>query len=224
MCIKDLVVVVCVALLGTSGIAVADFGVDITIYDGNSSTTTGWNGENEDQEVEPGNVRDQVWDLEGFAMTDDSILSMLGGYDFVNGRSGYDSGDIFIDIDGDVGIGDSLPHGGNGVVSILSSDLDHGYEYVLDLNFDSMSYDIIELTDDSWLSVYYGQNDASNPWRYDSGANVPLNSGTIGYQTGLSDAETGFLGGSHNAASFDVSFLDGSSRGKSSLSHFASVG
>jgi len=66
---------------------------DITIYD-NRGTGTGWYGGNEDQEVEPGMVNTQAWDLEGFFLQGNS-LSMVGGFDFKNGYEGYKSGDIF---------------------------------------------------------------------------------------------------------------------------------
>ena len=197
----------------------ASFGSNITIYDGSSQYNTGWYGRGEDQEVEPGNVASQVWDLEGFFMSDDADLTMVGGYNFRDGRDWVDSGDIFIDIDGDAVYGtDILPrYTYNGVVNVSS--IDYGYDYVLDVDWDTMSYDIVALDDFSWLSVYYGQNDESNPWRYSSGGTV-VGSGTIGYQTGLSDAATGFSGGWHNAATFDVSFLDSLDLDSDVLFHF----
>ena len=98
--IKLLVVSFSILFLFSGG-AMAD---NITIYDGNSSSETGWYGTQEDQEVEPGMQTGQYWDLEGFFL-DGSMLSMVGGFNFKTGRDGYTSGDIFIDIDGDAGGG-----------------------------------------------------------------------------------------------------------------------
>ena len=78
---------------------------NITILDGNANSETGWYGKGEDQEVEPGMVANQNWDMEGFFL-DGLTLTIVGGFDFINGvvgnqDSGVDrkwtSGDIFID-------------------------------------------------------------------------------------------------------------------------------
>ena len=101
---------------------------NITQFDGfiggssNHTYDKWWNTEKEDNEVEPGATPGQSWDMEGFFFangTDDGVaansLAMVGGFDFAEGESWVDSGDIFIDTD-------------------MSNDY---YEYVLDLNFDS---------------------------------------------------------------------------------------
>ena len=99
--IVSLSVVVCV--LGIAGLQESfalDFGGEITIsdlvYDG-----TGWYSNREDQETEPGTVTDQSWDLEGFFLKETS-LTMIGGYDFEHGNGDIYSGDIFLDVTGDV--------------------------------------------------------------------------------------------------------------------------
>ena len=54
------------ALALTAGDASAlVLGDNITIYDG-MGIGTGWYGAQEDQEVEPNNLQNQSWDLEGF--------------------------------------------------------------------------------------------------------------------------------------------------------------
>ena len=77
-----------------AGIAFAiSLGTNITIWDGVSSSSD-WHGIQEDQEVEPGCIPGQLWDLEGFFL-DGTMLTMVGGFDFENGYGGYQSGDIF---------------------------------------------------------------------------------------------------------------------------------
>ena len=56
--------------------------VDITIFD-QMSSGTGWWGQQENNEVEPGCVGGQQWDLEGFYLDQDTaMLYMIGGYNF----------------------------------------------------------------------------------------------------------------------------------------------
>lgn len=183
-------------------------GTNITISDKNAEGTV-WYSDREDQEVEPGMVAKQIWDLEGFFL-DGTILSMVGGYDFKNGVDGYTSGDIFFDIDGDAEFGDI--HGikddnGNKIVTDT-----FGYDYALTLDFSNFTYDIYELDSDttSTKTSYYWQNQGSNPWQYVSGGRSIAENISFAYLTGLNDAEVGFLGGSHNIVSgFDLAFLAG---------------
>ncbi len=194
--------VLTLVMLGSSGAFATGLGTNLTIFDGHNQNTTGWYGPGEDQEVEPGNITNQSWDLEGFYLSGET-LNLVGGFDFVNGNSGYLAGDLFIDVDGDAVYGqDLLPRTGNGYQTVSS--VDYGYDYVLDFNFQAGTYNIVDINGtDSWLSVYYGQNDESNPFRYVSGGTV-IGSGTIGYQSGLTNTQTGLLGGSHNVASVDL--------------------
>jgi hypothetical protein len=205
---KKLLTVTCAIMMGliaTQAFAL-DFGDQITISDGNS-TGTGWYRNAEDQEVEPGMEAKQIWDLEGF-FQDGEKLTMVGGYDFVAGaKASYGqlmSGDIFIDVDGDAQYGDI--HGstvGNKVVQQRN-----GYDFVLDMDFNSMTYHVYQLTDASTtITSYEKANQGSNPWRYNDGGIDLGISGKIDYLTGLSDAQTGFLGGSHKAATVDLAFL-----------------
>jgi len=198
---KKVTVGVLIVLL-SSGAYASPLGTEITIFDGINQGATGWYGTQEDQEVEPGCATNQSWDLEGFFLDGDS-LNMAGGFNFVSGNGGFYSGDLFIDVNGDAVYGsDILPRGGNGYQTVSS--INYGYDYVLDLDFQNKTYNVVDLSGaDSWLSVYYGQNDESNPYRYVSGGTI-IGSGTIGYQTGLTNAQTGLTGGSHRVATFDL--------------------
>jgi hypothetical protein len=202
-----------VTLLGLTATSNAD-PVNITVYDGTEdSTHIGVNQGREDEETEPGMIVDQVWDLEGFFL-DGSTLSMIGGFDFNNGVPGYanyTSGDIFIDIDGAYGSSASSFSPSNGFHTVSSN---FGYEYVLDLNFSSMTYDVLKLdSDDATTTVWYElnqeDNPGSNPWKYNDGGTA-IGSGSFMYTAGLSDLATGFSGGTHYSLSgFDLSFLAG---------------
>ena len=87
----------------------------ITIYDQKSNGNANY-GMGEDQEVEPGMVWNQQWDLEGFFLKGNT-LSMVGGFNFKTG--GYDryrdrywgSGDIFFDVDGTPQYSTDIPNG-----------------------------------------------------------------------------------------------------------------
>lgn len=184
---------------------------NITIYDGLGETT-------EDGEVEPGCLNTQVWDLEGF-FQEGSSLTMVGGFDFVNGVSGYPdytSGDIFIDVDGDAQYGSSNTGGGSGQAEVNNT---FGYDYVLDMDFNLLTYSVIKLTDSTTTTVWYGQNDESNPWLYNTGGTLVdgYENLAMEYVSGLSDAATGFTGGNHYAVGVDLSFL---APGTDFTSHF----
>lgn len=194
----------CVGFIGIANVFALDFGDEITIMD-NAGTGTGWYSKaKEDQEVEKNCVATQPWDLEGFFL-DGTKLTMVGGYDFLNGYHDIYSGDIFLDVDGDIVYGqDVTTLSGNGNKGITN---EFGYDYVLDLNFDTLSYDVYQIDSSaSLISPYYRQNDTSGAWKYESGGTL-LTSGTIDYLAGLSDADTGFAGGAHNAASVDLGFI-----------------
>lgn len=189
-------------------------GTNITIADG-VGTGTGWYGAQEDNEVEPGDDPTQAWDLEGFFLNG-RTLAMVGGYDFVAGeyssywKHTYMSGDIFIDVDGDAEYGTvNTGTGGNFLTPVVANTF--GYDYVLDMDFSAGTYSIIHLDSNASLiaqteEVWFSQNDESNPWRYYSGGTL-LDTLTMEYLTGLSDDDTGLIGGLHNVALVDLSFL-----------------
>ncbi len=180
------------------------FATNITIPDLNSSSINSWYGDQEDQEVEPGMARSQAWDLEGF-FVNGTVLSLVGGYDFKNGAGSFYSGDIFIDITGDAVYGDKNGTS-NGNRKVKNS---FGYNYVLDLDWKKLTYDLYEINEDSnVLTAYYKQNQGSSPWRYDSAGELISKNNKFDYITGLTDEQTGFLGGKHNQLSMDLSFLN----------------
>jgi hypothetical protein len=210
-------VVLCLSLslliLGVAGVNTTfalDFGEEITVYDGASKSSDSWWGNtNEDHEVEYNNIKDQSWDLEGMFL-DGSDLTIVGGYDFQNGKKSVYTGDIFLDITGDMTYGSDVTSlHGNGNKNITNV---FGYDYVVDLSFDertlSSTYNVYKIDETAVLkSPYYRQNDSSGAYRYVSGGEL-VGSGSIAYQSGLTDEETGFTGGYHNALSIDLSFLD----------------
>jgi len=204
---KKLALLVCIATMAIGvNVYALDFGDNITIFDKNGSGSD-WYGTQEDQEVEPGMQRLQKWDLEGFFQDDDK-LTMVGGYNFVTGATAsygqLMSGDIFIDVDGDAQYGDI--HGTSKGIKVVQER--NGYDFVLDMHFDTLTYNVLQLTDHSRTQTSYEkQNQGSNPWRYyDGGIDLGI-SGNIEYLGDLSHADTGFTGKYHNAATVDLGFL-----------------
>ena len=194
---------------------------NITIWD-KMGSGSGWNGVQEDQEVEPGNLSTQAWDLEGFFLNNRQ-LTMIGGFDFKNGVTysnyTYKSGDIFIDTNGDAVYGPGTPGSNNSEANLNNK---FGYEYVLDLDFSTMKYTVYNLTSPVMLTtVIYPQptNVGSNPWKYYSGGTpVPgyVDLPFLYYGT-LSDSATGFSGGTHYGLTVDLGFLN---PGTTFTSHF----
>jgi hypothetical protein len=187
-----------------------NLGTDITIYD-NYSSGTGWYGPQEDQETEPGTVQGSAWDLEGMYLSNGDDLTLVGQYDFQNGvnynNQNIASGDIFIDVNGDAVYGG--PANGTGVGNnVMTSNL-MGYEYVLDLDFNTMTYDVYALGAGSKL-YKVSDIDEGNPWRYAQGGTAVQGYQDVAfsYYTGLTSAQVGGLvGASHNAVVVDLSFL-----------------
>ncbi|MEW6157025.1 MAG: hypothetical protein AB1813_06305 [Verrucomicrobiota bacterium] len=177
--------------------------LDITVYDGNS-TSPGWYGGQEDNETEPNTIIGQTWDMEAFVVQG-TYLYMIGGFDFVNGNSGFKSGDIFIDTNNSFSSGPLSP----GQFEPNSS---YGYEIVLDLDFSALTYVARVLSGASVLETVTFDQLLSNPWRYSSGDLGTLASGLLTYQTGLTDAQIATLygialsGGSHNVVGIDMSW------------------
>lgn len=194
-------------MLCISNVYAYNFGTNITMNDGRSGTWNNndgsayegagwWTRTTEDQEVEPGMVPNQVWDLEGFFQNGNK-LSMIGGFNFrsgVPGYSQYTSGDIFI-----------------------NSDSDALYEYAIRVTWTnnvSGTYGVYSLDGSSSLVPVRESYNApqSNPWRSTGGASIT--SGSFAYESGLNDsaiAATGLIGGNHYAVEdIDLSsFLTG---------------
>ena len=206
-----------VSLSPVDGLALS-LGNNMTIFDGNTASGKwyrGVPGYPEDQEVEPGSARGQRWDLEAFFI-DHHLLSMVGGFDFKNGVDGIKSGDIFLAVDqrpdfGKVGRGG---RNGNKVVN-----KDYGYDFAIRLDFDENSYQVLRLSDTSELqTAYYRIHEGSSPWRLYSGGDE-IERGFFSLESGLTDAETGFLGGEHFALSgIDLTFLK--EEGRNFYAHF----
>lgn len=205
------------ALAVFSGTAHAlPLGTDVTISDQNYSGT-GWYGNHEDNETEtnPNTLDGQNWDLEGMYMNG-TTLTLVGGYDFKNGVNygghNYGSGDLFIDLNGNAVFG-QVANGGSGLAGTTTNLF--GYDLVLDLDYTSMTFDVIELSPGSVLDRGIVVP-SSNPWRYDHGgtAVAGFQDLSFSYFSGLSNADVGGLLGyngnnSHYAISLDTSFLNG---------------
>ncbi|MCI0496028.1 PEP-CTERM sorting domain-containing protein [candidate division KSB1 bacterium] len=197
-----------VAILGIQNVNAQMFGMNITIPD-RVFTTPGWYGSQEDNEVEPGCVTGHMWDLEAFFLQGWQ-LTMVGTYDFRNGATyggrTYIGGDIFVDVTGDVKYGP--PNDGTGYNNTVVLNKS-GYDYVFHFtNWATMSYDLYSINAASNVqAIAYNINQESNPWIYHSLGTL-VTSGTASYQTGLTDAQVGLLGGtSHNAVTVNLSPL-----------------
>lgn len=198
--------------LVAGGAYAVTLGQNITIPDESYSAPSGWYGQQEDQEVEPQTYTGQAWDLEGtFLDASTGDLSLVGGYDFVNGipNRRVSSGDLFIDVTGDAQYG-SLSHAPTAYNPYQLVSDTFGYDFVVDLDFANLTYTVydirgagqnLQLMCDSEQA-----NDAENPWRYVSGGEA-IASGSIGYLTGLSDSDVGFTGGLHNVATVNLAWI-----------------
>lgn len=188
-------------------------GTNITISDRVYSSANTWYGNHEDQEVEPNCATSQLWDLEGFFVNSQNYhdtLNVVSGYNLRYGYENYFAGDIFLDVDGNALYGPANHTSGGSQSNPLTVNNAFGYDYVLDVDWVNLRYDVYALTPgDTTVRVYYNQNEESNPWRYERGGDLLYRELSFGYQTGLTNAQTGMQGGAHNLASFDVSFLAG---------------
>jgi hypothetical protein len=198
--------------LVAGGAYAVTLGQDITIPDEGYSAPSGWYGQQEDQEVEPQTITGQIWDLEGtFLDTGTGDLSLVGGYDFVNGipNRRVAAGDLFIDVTGDAQYGMLAHAPANYNPYQIVSDT-FGYDFAIDLDFSTLTYVVYDIRGAGGnLQLICDSeqlNDAANPWRYLSGGEA-IADGVIGYQTGLSDADVGFLGGLHNVATVNVAWI-----------------
>jgi hypothetical protein len=198
-------------LMGGPSLQAANITISDTGFDGGSFNSW-WNTSKEDQEVEPTCTTGQQWDLEAF-MLQGTKLVMIGGYNFKSGENvgsdTYQSGDIFIDINGDALYGSSHNPlntvAGEYVVKNI-----FGYDYALRLKFADNIYKVYAIDSDSnVVTVDLGKNLGSNPWRYTSGANS-LGSFSLDFLSDLSDAEiltlygVALQGGNHYVVTMDL--------------------
>jgi hypothetical protein len=186
---------------------------NITIPD-NRYDGTAHNGNYEDEEVEPGMLWSQTWDLEGFFL-DGYILSMVGGFDFIHGNAAYPeytSGDIFLDT--------SNPHDAQYAATDGDTILEnYGYDYVIHVDWTSANkdYAVYALDQNSVVNdVLEWYNDPeSNPWNFVPQNESPIASGSFSF--GETTAY-GFVGDTHYLATgFDLGFLDS---GTNFIAHF----
>jgi hypothetical protein len=156
------------------------FGGNITVYDGIKYGSEGtWYNRGETpgeyQEVEPGCVATSPWDLSGFS-TSGKNLYTIGTYNFVTGQEGWKSGDIFLSTQGIPLHG--IPNDGTGSGNAIVKN-SFGYNYVLDMDWEHGTFNVIRLNADSQVStIWYSINQESNPYRYVSGGEV-IGSGTF---------------------------------------------
>ncbi len=200
------------------------YGTNITIFDGmkgyssNPTNNAWWNTNNEDQEVEPYNDTGQRWDLEGFFLNGTN-LSVISGFNLKNGYGSYKIGDIFIDTNGQPNYG--YPGTGHTAADGIQQYANvWGYNYAITLDFNTNSYMIYEINNQTMLdSVYLAQNKGANPWKLVSTDGLSSEStGSFTYSSGLTNNDTGFLGdgltGSHYALSnIDISSSTGHGTG-----------
>jgi len=164
--------------MGNQGVHALALGTNITIWDKVGVF-------NEDNEVEPNCVQGQIWDLEGFFInTGTKNFYMVGGYDFKNGVQGWAPGDIFFG-PSTAKYGEDIGGGGNSVVSNV-----WGYTYALRLDFLNFTWNLYQLTNDTLINVFYGQNAEANPWKVNTLPAVHK-SGSFKYYEGKTDSDLG---------------------------------
>ena len=208
-----------IGLTGITNVYAFNVSDNITIpdlmADSGGSESSGQAGE--DNETEWNTVANQYWDLEAFFL-EGSKLSMVGGFNFKDGFGGYASGDIFIDRDADSArYGPSA--GGGGGNNIVTDTF--GYDYVVDLDFDALTYNVYKLTTSSTVTVTYLQNQGANPWRFEHTDEDVIGSGSILSQDLGIDNVAGLTlwggEGTHYAVTVDIGFLG---LGTEFISHF----
>jgi hypothetical protein len=156
-----------VATLNSTPVLAALLGANITIFDKNPASPpgTGIGQGYEDNEVEPGALAAQRWDLEGMFLKNCQLI-LVGGWDFISGQivSGkhYTSGDIFIDTNGIVNFG--VPG------STSTSNAAYGYEYAVQMDYTNLTYKVYALTNASTFITVSGgpipSTNGSNPFQF----------------------------------------------------------
>lgn len=165
---------------------------NITISDGRTGDGSAWYSSTaEDQEVEPGMIYNQYWDLEAFLLNG-TQLTVVSGFNmagYTYGGKTYYGGDIFID------------------VPVLESGI--AFDYVLDMNWEAKTFQVVKLNQGwTWQAVTESANNnpppaGSNPYRYLSGGTPIGSPGTISYSSQTADYQ-GLTGGLHHIYSLDM--------------------
>lgn len=195
-------------------------------FTGNGSTTAagstslaGLNAGKEDQETERVSglaaIAGQTWDLEAYYL-DGKQLSLIGGYNFLNGLSGGRPGDLFIAVGGAQPTFNPTTNPTGGLVANST----YGYKYAIDLSLSSYptgSYvnqasfgttaSVKLLNGSSVLRTVENDKFGSNPWKYESTAASTTTTG-ISYATNVTDPfGLGLQGTGHNVLTIDLSFM-----------------
>jgi len=204
-------------MLCVSSVYAIPYGTEITIYDGVPQNPSGINATHEDNETGTNMVQSQAWDLEGFFLNGKN-LSIVGGFNFYTGKDNMKAGDIFIDTNGDaVHSPATIPSFNYNPGYQLVSNAYFKYDYVLDINWEIGTFDIVKLNSNSILKdTEYGAqyNTPSNPWVYVSGGVETIYSGSFNTYGKASKTDAGFDGwsgtdgaGYHYVATFDISLI-----------------
>jgi hypothetical protein len=214
--LKLLVVSFSILFLFSGGAWALNLGTDITIFDKRSVNADWYDdrydsrvdtfGEkvSEDDEVEPNMLHGQQWDLEGFFLNS-STLSMVGGWNFKGTLQNYTSGDIFIDVDGNVTYG----------VNDTSTTPGMGYEYVIDIDWGAGTYNAYSLNgvdDNQFVQTEDYNSPESDPWQFaPDGSDRKLYAEDRSFTSDLltdTNYTDLFRGNTHYYASgFDLSFI-----------------
>lgn len=166
------------------------------------------------REVEPGTSTGGGWDLVAFSYNaDNSGLSILSGFDLINGNSGVTLGHLFIKLNpppGNYPDPYDYPH--------YSPNSDFGYDLAVTFDFNAGKYYIYELKPETLLenAIYWNGNEAnaaSNPYKVASSALGGLTlkyTGNLAYDNSVDDSEFGALAGfaPHRAGSPDLGPLE----------------
>jgi hypothetical protein len=198
--------VLCVlALLLSFPASAISLGTDITVFDGENRAnqdvapytpdTSVWAGSDvpgvgpgvseENDETEPRTIHDQSWDLEGFYAFDNlsgtRTLTLVSGFDLVNGNQSQFSGDLFFALQG---LGDDPPNFGS--ANTIGGSYGTGYDYVFDIDWATGSFQVFGLSGATLLGVNTGINiTESNPYRLASGGTSVASTGSTVFDTEL---------------------------------------
>lgn len=129
-------------------------------------------------------VRAQIWDLEGYSMSGNT-LSIVGGYDFAVGQPNGTPGTLFIKVGGTApGFNPTV----NGTGQVPNT---YGYIYAVDL----MSGSVYSINPSTMLQSVIFDTFGSNPWKLDTTGLTPTAVAAHSYTTGLSAAAVAALTG-----------------------------
>lgn len=164
---KTLQIVWCMLLVVFANITVR--AVDITIHDRFVSHSYYGSdprvGVDEAGSVSPGAIANATWDLRALAFDPSTArITSIGGFNPLTVNQGFRMGDIFIDLDDDVG------YVGRPATDGYYTRPNPGFEYAIHLGAvqgGGVQYGIFELEDGSLVQTgYYHQFGAADPWAF----------------------------------------------------------